>query len=135
MRDMTGYTLEEINRLGWYQSIYPDPELRKKAVERTSRVRKGDDIQAEEWPITTKSGEKRAPGPSGTFPSCRSEVGAFDMSGNLREWTDSSFSATLQDKVVKGGSWASPDWASRCAYRYNALPSVKDSETGFRCCK
>jgi PAS domain S-box-containing protein len=59
MRDMTGYTLEEINRLGWYQSMYPDPELRQKAVERMSRMREGDDIQAEEWLITTKGGEKK----------------------------------------------------------------------------
>jgi len=81
------------------------------------------------------SGEKRAPASSGSFVPCRSDVGAYDISGNMREWTASNFSATLEDKVVRGGSWASPDWASRCAYRYNALSNIMDNETGFRCCK
>jgi len=81
------------------------------------------------------SSEKRAPASSGSIASCRSDLGVYDMSGNMREWTATNFSATLEDKVVRGGSWASPDWASRCAYRYNALPDVKDNETGFRCCK
>jgi len=81
------------------------------------------------------SGEKRTPASSGSFASCRSDFGAYDMSGNIREWTATNFSATLEDKVVRGGSWASPDWASRCAYRYNALSNIKDNETGFRCCK
>ncbi len=59
MRGMTGYTIEEINRLGWYQSLYPDPELQQKAIERMAKMREGDDIHAEEWLITTKSDEKR----------------------------------------------------------------------------
>ncbi|MDZ7699956.1 MAG: PAS domain-containing protein [Deltaproteobacteria bacterium] len=60
---ITGYTLEEINRLGWYQTLYPDPEVRERAIERMARMRTGDDIQAEEWTITRKDGEK------GVFPS------------------------------------------------------------------
>ena len=27
MTEITGYTMEEINRLGWYQSVYPDAEV------------------------------------------------------------------------------------------------------------
>jgi PAS domain S-box-containing protein len=59
MTEMTGYHMEEINRLGWYQTVYPDPEIREKAIERMSRMRHGDDLHGEEWVITTKGGEKR----------------------------------------------------------------------------
>ncbi len=59
MVGITGYTMEEINKLGWYQTMYPDPEVQKRAIERMAKMREGDDIQAEEWVITTKSGEKK----------------------------------------------------------------------------
>jgi PAS domain S-box-containing protein len=59
MTEITGYTMEEMNQAGWYQSMYPDPEIQQKAIERMAQMREGDDIQAEEWIITTKSGEKK----------------------------------------------------------------------------
>ncbi len=59
MTIITGYTMEEINKLGWYQTMYPDPEAQKRAIERMAKMREGADIQAEEWVIMTKSGEKK----------------------------------------------------------------------------
>jgi PAS domain S-box-containing protein len=59
MREITGYTLEEINRLGWYQTMYPDPVLQKRAIERMARMWEGDDLREEEWTITTKREEER----------------------------------------------------------------------------
>jgi PAS domain S-box-containing protein len=59
MMEITGYLMEEINHLGWYQTVYPNPELKQKAVERMERMRQGDDLVAEEWEITRKDGLKR----------------------------------------------------------------------------
>jgi PAS domain S-box-containing protein len=59
MTEITGYKMEEINKLGWYQAIYPDPETQKRAVDRMAKMREGDDIRAEEWIITTKNGGKK----------------------------------------------------------------------------
>ncbi len=59
MTDTTGYTMEEINRQGWYQSLYPDPDVRARAIERMGRMRYGEDLRSEEWEITCKKGEKR----------------------------------------------------------------------------
>ncbi len=59
MKEITGYTMEEINRLGWYQSMYPDPEVQKRAAERMGRMRQGEDLLAEEWVITRAGGGKR----------------------------------------------------------------------------
>jgi len=59
MREITGYTMEEINRRGWYQAMYPDPALQAKARTRMDRMRQGDDLIAEEWEITRADGQKR----------------------------------------------------------------------------
>src|SRR4030043_583011 len=59
MTEITGYTIEDINRLGWYQIMYPDPKIQTKAIERMSRMRYGDDLIAEEWIITCGDGKKR----------------------------------------------------------------------------
>lgn len=59
MTEMTGYTMEEINDLGWYQSMYPDPEYQARAIARMERMRDGDHLTGEEWEVTTRAGEKR----------------------------------------------------------------------------
>jgi PAS domain S-box-containing protein len=59
MTIITGYNKEEINKLGWYQTMYPDTGIQKQATERMAQMREGDDIIAEEWVITTKEGEKK----------------------------------------------------------------------------
>ena len=59
MTEITGYTMEQINRLGWYQSVYPDPETQRQAAERMARMRTGEDLHAEEWTITRSDGTER----------------------------------------------------------------------------
>jgi PAS domain S-box-containing protein len=59
MTEITGYTLDEINRLGWYQTVYPDPEMQKRAIERMKKMREGEDILGEEWEISDATGNKR----------------------------------------------------------------------------
>lgn len=57
MTEITGYSMEEINRLGWSQTLYRDETVRNAAVERMARMREGDDITGEEWEITAKDGQ------------------------------------------------------------------------------
>ena len=59
MTELTGYTQEEINRLGWYQSLYPDEPTREAAQQRMDRMRTGEDLRAEEWEILRKDGTRR----------------------------------------------------------------------------
>ncbi len=56
MTAITGYTMEEINQLGWYQTMYLDKDVQNRAIERMDKMRSGDDIRAEEWVITAKDG-------------------------------------------------------------------------------
>ena len=59
MSEITGYTMEEINRLGWYQTVYPDPEVQTRAMERMAQMRQGVDLRNDEWEITRADGETR----------------------------------------------------------------------------
>ena len=59
MTEITGYTMDEINRLGWYQAVYPDPEVQGRAKDRMERMRQGSDLKGEDWEITRSDGTKR----------------------------------------------------------------------------
>jgi len=59
MTEITGYTMDEINHVGWYEAMCPDAEARARAVERMARIRQGDDLVAAEWTITRRDGQKR----------------------------------------------------------------------------
>ena len=71
-------------------------------------------------------GDSRSLSPAGRFAKCRSGFGVADMSGNVSEWT--------ADRVIKGGSFASGDYAVRCSARKNGASFAKSTEVGFRCC-
>jgi serine/threonine protein kinase/formylglycine-generating enzyme required for sulfatase activity len=68
------------------------------------------------------------------FPKCKSGYNTINMSGNASEWTGSTFSPAVKDRVHKGGASNRPDWATRCANRANLAPSSKQPFVGFRCC-
>ncbi len=59
MEKLTGYSIDDINRLGWYQTVYSDPEVQERAKNRMERMRLGDNLDHEEWTITRKDGAKR----------------------------------------------------------------------------
>lgn len=71
-------------------------------------------------------GDARSLASAGRFPKCRSAYGVSDQSGNVAEWT--------ADRIIKGGSFASGDYAVRCSARKNGAAFAKSSEVGFRCC-
>jgi len=59
MAQLTGYTLDEINQLGWYQTVYIDPPVQELARLRMERMRQGEHLVREEWLITRKDGTRR----------------------------------------------------------------------------
>ncbi len=59
MFEITGYTMEEINTSGWYQTVYPDPEVQARGKARMDRMRQGDNLNQEEWEITRRDGRRR----------------------------------------------------------------------------
>ena len=59
MTEITGYHMEEINRLRWDPLGLPNPEIQEKARAVVARLRGGDHLRGEEWEITAKDGTKR----------------------------------------------------------------------------
>ena len=59
MNALTGYSLDEVNRLGWYQTVYSGPDVQERARQRMERMRQGEHIHGEEWIITHKDGTPR----------------------------------------------------------------------------
>ena len=59
MEGITGYSQEEINHLGWYQTLYPDPQVRQQAIDRMAAMRLGQNLVAEEWEIRHRDGTYR----------------------------------------------------------------------------
>lgn len=76
----------------------------------------------------------RVPGAIGAFKKCRSGYGVADMSGNVAEWTASSWSRSVQDRVVKGGAADQAGYTARCSARVNENRSARQANLGFRCC-
>ncbi len=60
MVEITGFTMEEINRRGWEQCLIADPGSQARASERLLRVYLGDDLLDVEGTITRPDGSERA---------------------------------------------------------------------------
>ncbi len=65
--------------------------------------------------------------PSGAFKECHNTIGAFDMSGNLAEWT--------QEGNQAGGSFLSDSDDTRCRSKKLSPDKKGRQSIGFRCCK
>lgn len=100
MERITGYTLEEINRLGWYQSLYTHPEIQRQAIARRSRMREGDNLIAEEWEIECKDGSKRLIAISTSL--LQSEEREHHVLGLMQDITERKQTQTALDNLVMG---------------------------------
>ncbi len=86
----------------------------------------GKKFNASKCITVDKEDEERKRGASGSMRSCKSASGAYDMSGNVAEWTS--------DQRVRGGYYASYDDEATCNSGGRRAPSSKRAYIGFRCC-
>ncbi|MGB8688343.1 MAG: PAS domain S-box protein, partial [Microcoleus sp.] len=68
MQAITGYCAAEINRLGWYQSLYPNPQTQKQAIAQLDKIGKENPIR-EEKEIQRQDGQRRTISISTSFLS------------------------------------------------------------------
>jgi formylglycine-generating enzyme required for sulfatase activity len=67
--------------------------------------------------------------PAGSFNTCRSASGAYDMSGNVAEWVTGAHGS-----AQKGGSVLSTNPQVRCSHVVRGQPDDGGVYVGFRCC-
>lgn len=79
------------------------------------------------WPETA---------PVSSFPNGDNRWGVHDLSGNVWEWTSSSFGASSPDRVSRGGGWGSGFATMHTVWhRGNAAPVTRSVILGFRCAR
>ena len=83
----------------------------------------GEEFQEEACNIGKR--KKQEVAIAGSYPRCRSSVGAFDMSGNVAEW--------VSEGVIKGGSAAMKSKGNCSQYR-RPEATRGYSDVGYRCC-
>jgi len=72
---------------------------------------------------------------SGSKPECRAFFGAYDMSGNLAEWTSTPAKRNARFYNVMGGFWESGPASGCFNTQYSYYPQNRHNPVGFRCCK
>ncbi len=72
--------------------------------------------------------------PVGSKPAGVSPYGAFDMLGNVHEWTSDWYQEN-ESRTVRGGSWYYPPDSVGVAIRHRYPPGMFRYNVGFRCVK
>jgi sulfatase modifying factor 1 len=65
--------------------------------------------------------------------ACVSTFGAYDMSGNLKEWTSTQVQPGAYN--VRGGGFDTPSGGLACRFSFVSMDSTFSfANLGFRCC-
>jgi formylglycine-generating enzyme required for sulfatase activity len=78
--------------------------------------------------------QQRSASRSGRSPVCRSYFGAFDMTGNVWEWTSTVAPGREDFFQVVGGSWDAAEKGKCSLSKYSFYPQNRYPFVGFRCC-
>ena len=88
--------------------------------------------------------------PVDRYPEWASPYGAYNMAGNVHEWTNDWYDEAYYAnspyenptgpengdyKVFRGASWFNGNYQTRTTYRYPKLPVLTYMANGFRCAK
>lgn len=69
----------------------------------------------------------------GSYPPVQiGGVNVYDLLGNVWEWTESSYSAGGESRVLRGGSWFNVGDVLRAACRGRGGPDGRNNDVGFR---
>lgn len=105
----------------------------------------GNQFVPEHTVTSARTPPARQAQPVGSAPGDLSPYGAFDLAGNVQEWTQSIFkphgeAAALSDRtvhrVVRGAAFNEPDgFLTTATVRHPAAENLRKPSLGFRCVK
>ena len=96
----------------------------------------------------SRDGGPHRPESAGSYRNCVTPYGLLDMPGGVWEWTADGYGETYyaespqrdpkgpgpnRYRVMRGGSWMTPSWWLRVAFRYKGDSIWRNSQYGFRC--
>jgi hypothetical protein len=81
--------------------------------------------------VTSHKGAKR----SGRSKECRSYYGVYDLSGNLWEWTGTTYTKRPSYYYAAGGSYKTQVQSTCSEKKFSFYPQNQYPIVGFRCCK
>jgi serine/threonine protein kinase len=70
----------------------------------------------------------------GDRKDCVSSYGVYDLSGGLREWTETAHPQASNRKMVKGNVRSNSMRGTRCAFAVDENQGFSEATLGFRCC-
>ena len=92
----------------------------------------GDEFQPEAANVAEEIGRGVGATAVATYPQGISPAGAWDLSGNVWEWTLSEWAPGQEWRVVRGGSWNDFRRDARAAYRIRYVPGHFGYNVGLR---
>ncbi len=133
---------ENVDELAWYRINSDDsydPKTYDKKDEDGNPI---DYFTTEEYREKAKNSMIHKVGTKGA-----NSIGIYDMSGNVWEWCSDWYEEKYyrnspkknpqgpddgSKRIMRGGSWYSMDWDTRCSVRFKHEPDFKNGSVGFR---
>lgn len=97
MVEISGYTMAEMNAIGWLETIFSDPELQAKAKARFEQLAQGHQLHAEEWRIKRKCGRTRVVSISTSF--IEQDHGQTAVIAMMQDVTDRKYAEEAVEQV------------------------------------
>lgn len=98
MVKLTGYTIDEINKSGWYQTVFPNSRLQHNARKRIEKMCFGNKLRDEEWEITRADGKTRWLSISTSFIADEDNIN--HVMASIRDVTERKKAEAEREKLI-----------------------------------